>query len=77
MNEIWEHRYEFSVLEIIGILVGEVSGSHGGTSKENLLHYKNWLQRRVDEWQPSRVERFAEYELTVLNLAKLALKIYE
>jgi hypothetical protein len=73
----WENRYEFSVLEVIGILVGEVSGSHGGTSKEDLLYYKNWLQRRVDEWQPSRLYRFAEYESTILNLAKQALKFYE
>ena len=77
MKETWEQRYEFSVFEVAGILVGEASGSHAGTSKENLLHYKNWLQRRVDEWQPSRIEKFAAYESAVLNLAKQALKFYE
>lgn len=77
MKKIWEHRYEFSLFEVVNILVGEVSGSHAGTSNENLLHYKNWLQRRVDEWQPSHLEKFAEYESTVLNLAKQALKFYE
>jgi hypothetical protein len=78
IEEIWEDRYKFPILKVIDILIGEISGSTCcGTSKEDLLYYKNCLQRRVNEWKHSRLHKFAEYESTVLSLAKQTLKFYE